>query len=451
MHFSLLSKSDSNNRIIISAVTWLFRIITGTVFIVSGFVKAIDPWGSLYKFEEYTAAMGMPVLHALLLAGVFALCALEFMIGVILTTGCYRKSCPVVALIFIVIMLALTLWIALYDPVSDCGCFGDFIILSNWATFWKNVVLAVMILWLVKYNLEAITIISPAFQWMAFVISLVFVTTVSILGYTRQPLIDFRPYKTGGPFVNMTDEADNDSGSDFRFVYEKDGERKEFGVDDELPSEEDGWIFVERIDIMPDKTATVSDSDSRSFRLWDKEGNEDMTAEAVTQGKQLLLLIPDLPGVSPATTWKINELYDWATRHDAEMIAAVSGTSAAIAEWEDLSMPQYDIYTCDDTAIKEVARGNPAVVYVDDNRIIWKSSLGSLDIDIVSEHGDTIRPEDFATDSHKELINLVYLFMICMAVPLTLSMLPRIKDAYTARKTRRKNITIHDDTALPGE
>ena len=202
---------------------------------------------------------------------------------------------------------------------------------------------------------------------------------------------------------------------------------------------------------MPDKTATVSDSDSRSFRLWDKEGNEDMTAEAVTQGKQLLLLIPDLPGVSPATTWKINELYDWATRHDAEMIAAVSGTSAAIAEWEDLSMPQYDIYTCDDTAIKEVARGNPAVVYVDDNRIIWKSSLGSLDIDIVSEHGDTIRPEDFATDSHKELINLVYLFMICMAVPLTLSMLPRIKDAYTARKTRRKNITIHDDTALPGE
>lgn len=450
MLFSLSSKSDSNNRIIISSITWLFRIITGSVFIVSGFVKAIDPWGSLYKFEEYTAAMGMPVLHALLLAGVFALCALEFMIGVFMITGCYRKSCPIIALIFIVTMLALTLWIAICDPVSDCGCFGDFIILSNWATFWKNVVLTGMIIWLVRYNRKAITVISPAFQWMAFVLSLIFVTTVSILGYTRQPLIDFRPYKTGGPLVSMADDEDNNTESDFRFVYEKDGERKEFGVDDELPSEEDGWKFVERIDIMPEKTTPDSGADSRTFRLWDKDGNEDMTNEAVAQGKFLLLLIPDLPGVSPATTWKINELYDWASRHDAGMIAVVSGTPAEIEEWEDLSMPQYDIYTSDDTAIKEVARGNPAVVYVDDNRIIWKSTLAALDIDLVSEQGDRVKPEDLASDSHAELMNLVYLFIICMAVPLTLSMLPRIKDAYTTRKSRRKD-AIRDDMVHRGE
>ena len=204
MHFSLLSKLNSNNPgPIVSIVTWIFRIIVGCVFIISGFVKAIDPWGSLYKFEEYIAALGVPMLHTLLLTGVFGLCALEFLIGIFTIAGCYRKSCPVVALIFMCIMLPLTLWIAICNPVSDCGCFGDYIILSNWATFWKNVIIILMVIWLVKFNRFFTAIISPAFQWMAFVISLVFIITISIHGYIDQPFLDFRPYKAGKEIVNI--------------------------------------------------------------------------------------------------------------------------------------------------------------------------------------------------------------------------------------------------------
>lgn len=426
-------------------LTPMLRILTGGVFIFSGFVKAIDPWGSFYKFEEYVAAMGMPILSTLLLTGVFALCALEFLIGIFLLFGCYRRSTPIVALAFMCVMLPLTAWIAIADPVNDCGCFGDFLVISNWATFWKNVVLTAMIIWLVKYNRGCIAVISPAFQWMAAVVSLGFILLVSLGGYLSQPMLDFRPYPAGGALV--TAENGDDAEEDFRFVYEKDGVKKEFGVDDELPSEEDGWKFVERKDIYPAEKANEGEDTDLTFRIWNREGDEDLTDDVMIQdGKMLILLIPQLREVSPATTWKINSLYDWSTRQDIEMIAVVSGTSNEIADWEDLSMPQYEIYTCDDTAIKEVARGNPAVVYLDNGKIIWKSTLSALDIDLITASDGKNTPI-FVKDGKRELLNLFYLYLICMAVPVTLSLLPRIKDAYAQRSVRRQRKVTHDDKA----
>ena len=145
------------------------RIVTGGVFVFSGFVKGIDPWGTVYKMDEYLVAMGMPLYDSLILAGVFGLCALEFLIGIYLIFGCYRKSAPMLALLFMCVMLPLTLWIAIADPVADCGCFGDALVISNWATFWKNVAITCLIIWLIKSNRRVPCIITPAFQWMAFV------------------------------------------------------------------------------------------------------------------------------------------------------------------------------------------------------------------------------------------------------------------------------------------
>lgn len=418
---------------IILWVTVLLRLATGGVFIFSGFVKAIDPWGSLYKFEEYIAAMSIPMLSALLLTGVFALCALEFLIGIFLLFGCYRRSTPVVALAFMFVMLPLTAWIAVANPVSDCGCFGDYLVISNWATLWKNVILTAMVIWLVKFNKRCYTVISPAFQWMAVVVSLAFILTVSLRGYLAQPMLDFRPYQTGTELVTAEEEAETDE--DFRFIYEKDGMRKEFGVDDELPSEEDGWTFVERIDIYPEEksTANLEDTD-KTFRIWDRNGEEDLTTDVINNdADMLLLMIPNLPAVSPATTWKINALYDWCERQDIEMIAVVSATSDQITEWEDLSMPRYEIYTCDDTAIKEVARGNPAAVYLEKGKIMWKSTLNALDIDKVTA-SDNHHPAEFIKDGKRELLNLFYLYLICMAVPVTFSFIPQIKNAYKSEK-----------------
>ena len=116
----------------LAALTWLMRIAVGSVFIVSGLSKGIDPWGTYYKTTEYLTAMHLPIVEwgNTVLALSFMLFSVEFIIGVSLMLGCYRKAAPIMAALFMLVMLPLTLWIAVADPVADCGCFGDFLVIQ---------------------------------------------------------------------------------------------------------------------------------------------------------------------------------------------------------------------------------------------------------------------------------------------------------------------------------
>lgn len=409
-------------------LTWLFRLLLGGTFIFSGFVKAIDPWGTLYKFAEYMSAMGLPALHTLLLTGVFALCSFEFILGFVLCIGSYRKSAPIIALAFMCVMLPLTLWIALSDPVNDCGCFGDFYIISNWATFWKNIFLTIMAIWLVKFSRTRIAIISPAFQWMGVVISLAFILTISFTGYLFQPLIDFRPYKYG---TQLTGSAEETSDDNYIFLYEKGDSIKEFGIDDELPDEKSGWAFVERRESGTLGNKEPHTGKDKTFRIWSLDGNDDVTETALTgEGKEVLLLMPDMADVSPATTWKINALHEWIDKQGGDMIAVSNGSPQQIADWEEMALPEYDLYTADDTAIKEVARGNPSVVLLDNGNIVWKSALTSINAELMDEEGAEYSPNEIITQPYNFLKKLTYLYLICLAVPIAMSFMPRIRNAY---------------------
>ena len=119
-------------------ITWFLREITGAVFVFSGFTKAVDPWGTLYKIEDYLGVMGLDIWPSIVKVGAFTLCAVEFIIGILLCFGTFRRTVCWGAAAIMCFMLPLTLWIAIYDPVPDCGCFGDALVISNWATFWKK-------------------------------------------------------------------------------------------------------------------------------------------------------------------------------------------------------------------------------------------------------------------------------------------------------------------------
>ena len=136
-------------------VGMILRILFGVVFIYSGFVKAIDPLGHTYKILDYFQAMGLPQVYYPTLVLSILMIALEFAIGLGMITGIYLKIFSWSAFGFMLVMTPLTLWLALTNAVSDCGCFGDAIKLSNWATFWKNIVLMAMIvaiLYFEKYH-----------------------------------------------------------------------------------------------------------------------------------------------------------------------------------------------------------------------------------------------------------------------------------------------------------
>lgn len=408
----------------VSLVTWLVRLVTGAVFTFSGFVKGIDPWGTVYKFDEYLAALGIPMSHGLVTVAVFALCVIEFMIGINMLFGCYRRSNSVMAMLFMVVMLPLTLWIAVSDPVADCGCFGDALILSNWATFWKNIALTICIIWLLKFNKRVPCIITPAFQWISYIVTALYMLCICIYGYNVQPMLDFRPFKVG---TEISDANSLSEGPEYTFIYSKDGIEKEFSEED-LPNEEDGWTFVSRNELPHPEEKGVSD---HSFSVMDKSGGEDATEEAIdTDGGEFLLLIPSLEEISASTTYKINLLYDWAEAHDIRLVAVVAANTGDINEWEDLSMPRYDIYTADDTSIKELARGNPAIVYLENGNIIWKTTLGALNEEYFSTPETPTDVKSMVTDGRNSLKNFTLIYLAIMAFLVCISMIPRLSNLF---------------------
>lgn len=369
---------------ILIALTWLMRLAVGSVFIVSGLSKGIDPWGTFYKASEYLTAMHVPIaeLGNAVLALTFVLFSVEFIIGVSLALGCYRKAAPIIAAMIMLVMLPLTLWIAIADPVADCGCFGDFLVISNWATFIKNCLLGVAVVWLLKFNTKARCLIAPYAQWVATVAVAAYIVAVGYIGYWQQPTVDFRPYKAGTRLFQ--DEEGPEYEPSYIFVYERDGEQRRIGEDEPLPDESEGWRFVRREEQEFKGVAATGNASADSgadFRVWDESGEVDVTESLVGYDRQLILLVPDISALSMASSWKINTLYDMAQRHDTEFFAVVAGSPAAIEEWRDLSSGQYPIYTAEDTSIKELARGNPALVSLKDGVIEWKSALSALRLD----------------------------------------------------------------------
>lgn len=366
----------------LTILTWLMRLAVGSVFIVSGLSKGIDPWGTYYKTAEYLTAMHLPIEEwgNAVLALSFLLFTVEFIVGVSLMTGCYRKAGPIIAALFMLFMLPLTLWIAIADPVADCGCFGDFLVISNWSTFIKNVIISLAVVWLLKFNTKARNLIAPSAQWLASVGSAAYIVAVGYIGYWQQPTIDFRPYKVGTRLFAEDDDPEYEPS--YAFIYEKDGVEKEFGEDDELPDEAEGWKFLRREEKGFHSNVRLAASlTAGDFRVRSEDGEEDVTESLSGYQRQMILLVPDIESLSMATSWKINRLYDMAKSNDTDFFAVVAGSPKAIEEWRDLSSGQYPIYTSDDTSIKELVRGNPALVSLEQGRIVWKSALSALQLD----------------------------------------------------------------------
>lgn len=435
-----------------SACVWLLRLMVGALFVFSGFVKAVDPWGTIYKLQDYLAAMGLDIWSSLVVVGSFILSGGEFMLGAMILTGSFRRSAPIVALCFMAVMLPLTLWIAVSNPVNDCGCFGDAYVISNWATFWKNVVLTLAVVALVRYNRMSKCLVTPSLQWVGFVSTALYTTMISLIGYNAQPAIDFRPYKAGTELFAKTSDSEI---ADFVFVYEKNGRKREFSASDELPDEEDGWRFVERRPAAGSTDMTEEDSSASRLTVWSHDGTEEMSEEDLDLGeKSMVLLMPSLKEVSISTTWRINSLQSWASRHGISMIALASGSDEDFANWDDLSMPAYPVYRADDTVLKEIARGNPAVVYLENDTIRWKSSLKSIEADDFLDPSISADPMSFVKSGRELLNNLTLLYIGVMAVLIALSMIPALGRMFMRGwrfgKENGKEIS-HDDTAHPSE
>ena len=224
----------------------LCRLLLAAVFILSGFVKAVDPRGTQYKIEDYAQALGLDQLLSSTAALIMSvgLSAIEFCLGIFLLFAIRRRLVSRLALLMLAVMTPLTLWLALTNPISDCGCFGDALVLTNWQTFLKNVVLLVAAIVVAWWPMEMFRFVSRSNQWIVINYSALFILAVAAWSIYDLPQFDFRPYHIGANIPKGMEIPEGEEQPQFEtsFILEKDGRQQEFTLDNYPDST---WTFVD--------------------------------------------------------------------------------------------------------------------------------------------------------------------------------------------------------------
>ncbi len=353
---------------------WVARVLLGVTFIVSGWAKCVDPWGFVYKLEDYLSVWGLlgSVPREFTLIGAVALSMLEFCTGVALATGCLRRAAPAVATVIMAGMLPLSVYIYVADPVADCGCFGDLLVISNLATMLKNIVLAALAVYLLLWGHRAAPGYRPGLQWLVVALSIVYSLTLAVLGWHFQPVADFRPFGVGKELV--AEEGADDVDTPVTFVYEKEGRRQEFALD-ALP--DSSWTFVSR--------RAGAEADAGALTLFDDYG-DDVTADVLADVSDMIILTVPEPGLDYLLRARFaNELYRYAGARDIPVIGVVAASGDALDKWRELARPQFPVYSASDTSLKQLVRGAQGFVWVHEGRIVLKRSLASLNPDMLDD------------------------------------------------------------------
>lgn len=383
------------------------RLILGGVFVFSGFVKAVDPWGGLYKMTDYFGAWGVAGSHEAMLTLACLLASFEFILGVMIIIGAYRRATRWLTPAFMSFMTILTLYIWIADPVSDCGCFGDAFVISNSLSFWKNVVLLTMSFVYARYNGRLHGLITPRLQWFGLVVTGAYIIAVEIYGYHIQPMIDFRPFPLD---TNLTAMAENDDVADVLFVYERDGVQQEFTADS-LPDE--SWTFVGR------KEADRNEREESSVAFFD--GDEDVTEWIISDSTpQFILLVSDVDRFGMSRSDMTDRLYEYALDNGYDMFAVIAATTEQRDKWRELTGARFPVYTADDTDIKMMARGDAALMALVNGRIIWKTNIYALPPEF-PDNDNPLLTDGWVKSGKKALFTFTLLWLISMVVTVAVS------------------------------
>ncbi len=353
---------------------WMLRLCVGAVFIMSGLVKMVDLWGFVFKIEEYLAVWQLVQPRTIVFMVAMFVSGYEFVLGTLLAMGCYKRVAPWGLMLTMAVMLPLTAYLWVADPVSDCGCFGDFWKISNAATFWKNVAITVALGVLLKWNAGLKeSLFNPAIQWMVGAWISLYAIIVGLYGYNAQPMLDFRAFPVGAPLVAEANEEDDN----FTLLYEKDGVRKEFPLE-ALP--DSTWIFVDRVPLSGGDNYEEKGGD---FAMFDEDGN-DVTSEVVDgEGMQLLLVVPEPRRAGVTFSYVVNEVYEYADSIGIPFAALLGTDADGVLRWKDNAMADYPCYSVDDTQLKELSRGNVSLVILNDGKVESKTTLSSMNSDVI--------------------------------------------------------------------
>lgn len=420
-------------------IIWALRIIIGITFIISGLTKMIDVWGFTYKIEQYLNVWGWEITRPLIVIAAMSLSAIEFVIGVMIFAGCYKRTAVWIGTAIMAMMLPFSAYIMIANPVDDCGCFGDFLIISNIGTFIKNIFISFGIIYLCINNHKKNGLFHPYVQWAVASVSYIYILIIGFIGYNVQPLIDFRPFKEATSLVNNFTQVN----SDFEFIYEKNGQKQSFSINN-LP--DSTWTFIDRIET---KSSTDNNNADNKFIIYDTNDNDITTETISNDGKQLLILVPEIEKANISYSFLINEMNNYITQQGGNLIGIFATKDKnKIEHWADISLAQWPIYLAEDTSIKELARGKIAVVYLEEGVIKWKRTLSSIPSDIFSSNKNDNPLSLLHTNGERQFLYLSLAFIAITIIFSIFNWIIMSVKSHFSRKNKKKNVTLQNEIII---
>ena len=408
----------------------LCRIIVGIVFIYSGFVKGIDPLGSDYKFTDYFNAFGMGWMNATTLFFSFALSLAEFLIGIALLFNLWVSRMAWGSLLFMFFFTPLTLVSALTNPVSDCGCFGDATLLTNWQTFWKNIILLLLAIMIFVYRKEYKSSLPLVGQFSFLALAGAGMLCLSVYCYRHLPVLDFRPYAVG---KNITEGMRLPEGA----------EPDQYEVTLKYKNKQTGEVQSFTEENYPWQDTLNWEYESSSERLV-KKGYitpiHDLVIEHPTLGNITEEILEDDNHTILAVAYNltqsdmqyqpaINRLAEYAQEKGIRFYGLTSSSERDIETYKKRYHVPYEFCTADEIQLKTMIRSNPGVIILREGTILDK--WAGKDVPDVKELQDTDLTA-YCVYSREQMQRIYLVYSIILLFFVAYLLIPR-------RKGKRNN------------
>ncbi len=349
-----------------NAALTVCRLLVGALFIFSSFTKGVDPLGTKYKMLDYLAVYGMTWLNDFALILAILMILAEFIVGICLITKVFPRLAVLGATLLMMFFTATTLFDALYDLVPDCGCFGTAIKMSNWQTFYKNLVIDAVLIPLIINNKKLENKMSGGTQFAIGCVYALAFLGFEVYNYRHLPVVDFMNWKVGKQ-LNVETSGD----ADIYLIYRNKatGETQEF-LSPNYPWNDSVWMseweFVDQ--------RTEGSSNFLGFSALDESGN-DVTESILTTEKLLMFTSHDLADVTEKQWAKVKEVTETAEKQGYIVIWVVANEPEFVEQLREQYDFLYEVYYADELEIKPIVRSNPGLVWLDNGLVKNKWSV----------------------------------------------------------------------------
>jgi uncharacterized membrane protein YphA (DoxX/SURF4 family) len=353
-------------RVLIS----ISRLTAGAVFVFSGFVKAVDPMGSTYKFIDYFIAFHIRFLEPIALPLAIILSSIEFLIGISMLLGYRYRLSSWALLIFMSFFTMLTFILALTNPVSDCGCFGDAIIMTNWQTFIKNIILLPFVIFIFIFRKRIVPLHPDITEWIYLAVFAVLIITFQVRALRHLPLLDFRPYSVGTHIHDKMIIPEGAPADEYETIlyYEKEGQVKEFN-EENYPWQDSTWKFVDSKHILLKKGYEPPIHD---LTVLDEYG-VDHTDAILNHPGYIMLLVSYNLSLADKEGLKIADDLAASCYNNNCLFYCLTATSRdEIKEISEALGLNFNFYVTDEIVLKTIIRANPGLVLIKEGTILGK-------------------------------------------------------------------------------